>query len=68
MPTRRQLDTRPSNGAPPDLLTVAETAAVLRCGLTFDPFFPVMPGTSAREVEIAKADPYEANPGAPIAE
>lgn len=35
MPTRRQLDTRPSNGAPPDLLTVAETAAVLRCGLTF---------------------------------
>jgi excisionase family DNA binding protein len=35
MPTRRQLDTPPSNSAPPDLLTVAETAAVLRCGLTF---------------------------------
>ncbi len=35
MPTRRQLDAPTSNSAPPDLLTVAETAAVLRCGLTF---------------------------------
>lgn len=35
MPTRRQLDAPTSNGAPPDLLTVVETAAVLRCGLTF---------------------------------
>ena len=35
MPTRRQLISRRSDTAPPDLLTVAETAAVLRCGLTF---------------------------------
>ncbi len=35
MPTRRQLDAPTSTSAPPDLLTVAETAAVLRCGLTF---------------------------------
>lgn len=35
MPTRRQLDSPTSKSAPPDLLTVAETAAVLRCGLTF---------------------------------
>lgn len=35
MPTRRQLISRRSATAPPDLLTVAETAAVLRCGLTF---------------------------------
>jgi excisionase family DNA binding protein len=35
MPTRRHLDTAASNDAPPDLLTVAETAAILRCGLTF---------------------------------
>jgi len=30
MPTRRQLDTPTSTVAPPDLPTVAETAAVLR--------------------------------------
>lgn len=35
MPTRRQLDPTAPTSAPPDLLTVAETAAVLRCGLTF---------------------------------
>jgi hypothetical protein len=35
MPRRRQLDSSRSTTAPPDLLTVAETAAVLRCGLTF---------------------------------
>lgn len=35
MQTRRQLISRRSETAPPDLLTVAETAAVLRCGLTF---------------------------------
>jgi len=35
MPTRRPLDTTDPTVAPPDLLTVAETAAVLRCGLTF---------------------------------
>ena len=35
MPTRRPIDASTAQGAPPDLLTVAETAAVLRCGLTF---------------------------------
>ena len=35
MPTRRPLATPPVATTPPDLLTVAETAAVLRCGLTF---------------------------------
>jgi excisionase family DNA binding protein len=35
MPTRRQLDPTAPRSTPPDLLTVAETAAVLRCGLTF---------------------------------
>ena len=35
MPRRRQLDSSGAQSAPPDLLTVAETAAVLRCGLTF---------------------------------
>lgn len=35
MPTRRPIDTSSAQSAPPDLLTVAETAAVLRCGLTF---------------------------------
>lgn len=35
MPRRRPLDPSRSMTAPPDLLTVAETAAVLRCGLTF---------------------------------
>jgi hypothetical protein len=35
MPRRRQLDSSRSTTAPPDLLTVAETAAVLLCGLTF---------------------------------
>ncbi len=35
MPTRRPIDAPTTASAPPDLLTVAETAAVLRCGLTF---------------------------------
>jgi excisionase family DNA binding protein len=35
MPTRRPHATSPVATTPPDLLTVAETAAVLRCGLTF---------------------------------
>ncbi len=35
MPTRRQIDASTAQSAPPDLLTVAETAAVLRYGLTF---------------------------------
>ena len=35
MPTRRPIDASTTQSAPPDLLTVAETAAVLRCGLTF---------------------------------
>lgn len=35
MPTRRSIDASTAQSAPPDLLTVAETAAVLRCGLTF---------------------------------
>jgi hypothetical protein len=35
MPRRRPLDSSRPTTAPPDLLTVAETAAVLRCGLTF---------------------------------
>jgi excisionase family DNA binding protein len=35
MPTRRPIDASKAQSAPPDLLTVAETAAVLRCGLTF---------------------------------
>ena len=35
MPRRQQLRSSRSTTAPPDLLTVAETAAVLRCGLTF---------------------------------
>jgi hypothetical protein len=35
MPTRRQLDPTAPTSEPPDLRTVAETAAVLRCGLTF---------------------------------
>ena len=35
MPTRRPIDATTTQSAPPDLLTVAETAAVLRCGSTF---------------------------------
>ncbi len=35
MPRRRPFDASTAQSAPPDLLTVAETAAVLRCGLTF---------------------------------
>ena len=35
MPRRRPLDSSGPTTAPPDLLTVAETAAVLRCGMTF---------------------------------
>lgn len=35
MPRRRPFDASTARSAPPDLLTVAETAAVLRCGLTF---------------------------------
>ena len=34
----------------------------------FDPRFEVLPGTKARGARIAKSDPYEAVPGAPIAE
>src|SRR5271157_3493298 len=34
----------------------------------FDPRFEIMPGTKARPVKVAHADPYEAVPGKPIAE
>jgi alkyl sulfatase BDS1-like metallo-beta-lactamase superfamily hydrolase len=34
----------------------------------FDPRFEIMPGTKARQTELAKANPYEAVPGQPIAE
>jgi hypothetical protein len=34
----------------------------------FDPRFEIMPGTKAKEPEVAKADPYEAVPRPPIAE
>ena len=34
----------------------------------FDPRFEIMPGTKAKLVKVAHADPYEAVPGKPIAE
>jgi alkyl sulfatase BDS1-like metallo-beta-lactamase superfamily hydrolase len=34
----------------------------------FDPRFEIMPGTKARDAELAEANPYEAVPGKPIAE
>ena len=34
----------------------------------FDPRFEIMPGTKAKPVKVAHADPYEAVPGKPIAE
>ena len=34
----------------------------------FDPRFEIMPGTKAREITLAKADPYEAVPGKAIPE
>jgi alkyl sulfatase BDS1-like metallo-beta-lactamase superfamily hydrolase len=34
----------------------------------FDPRFEILPGTKARGGELVHADPYEAAPGAPIAE
>jgi alkyl sulfatase BDS1-like metallo-beta-lactamase superfamily hydrolase len=34
----------------------------------FDPRFEIMPGTKAKESELAKVDPYQAIPGATIAE
>ena len=48
-----------------DLSILKKLAATM---VDFDPFFPIMPGTTARDAEVAKADPYEAVPGAPIAE
>ncbi len=36
--------------------------------IDFDPRFEIMPGTKAREKELAKANPYEAVPGKSIAE
>jgi hypothetical protein len=36
--------------------------------IEFDPRFEIMPGTKARTDQVAKSDPYEAEPGAPIAE
>ena len=34
----------------------------------FDPRFEIMPGTKAKPVQVAHADPYEAVPGQPVAE
>ena len=34
----------------------------------FDPRFEIMPGTKVRKTDVEKSDPYEAVPGAPIAE
>ncbi|TCL64129.1 alkyl sulfatase C-terminal domain-containing protein [Rhizobium sp. BK251] len=34
----------------------------------FDPRFEIMPGSKARTVQVAHADPYEAVPTKPIAE
>ena len=36
--------------------------------IDFDPRFEIMPGTKARGPAVAHADPYEAVPGAAIAE
>ncbi|TVQ75476.1 MAG: MBL fold metallo-hydrolase, partial [Chromatiaceae bacterium] len=36
--------------------------------VTFDPRFPIMPGTYLRETEITEADPYAVDFGAPIPE
>lgn len=64
----KQLEAQIADGtckAEGDLSILKKLAATM---VDFDPFFPVMPGTSAREAEVAKHDPYEAVPGAPIAE
>jgi alkyl sulfatase BDS1-like metallo-beta-lactamase superfamily hydrolase len=34
----------------------------------FAPRFEIMPGTKAEKIDVEKADPYEADPGKPIAE
>ncbi len=36
--------------------------------IDFDPRFEIMPGTKARGIELAHANPYEAVPGKTIAE
>jgi len=36
--------------------------------VTFDPSFPIMPGTQLRSPEVQEANPYEAETGAPVPE
>ena len=46
-----------------DILTQLGASLVV-----FDPRFEILPGTKGRQTELAKANPYEAVPGQPIAE
>ena len=48
-----------------DLSVLAKLASTM---VDFDPRFEIMPGTKARTVTVAHADPYEAVPTKPIAE
>jgi alkyl sulfatase BDS1-like metallo-beta-lactamase superfamily hydrolase len=48
-----------------DVSILKKLAAMM---VDFDPRFEIMPGTKARGVQVAHADPYEAVPGAAIAE
>ena len=48
-----------------DLTILKKLGAMM---VDFDPRFPIMPGTKLRVDEVAKANAYEAAPGAPIAE
>ncbi len=48
-----------------DVSVLERLAAMM---VDFDPRFEVLPGTKMRTMEVAEADPYEAQPGAPVAE
>jgi len=48
-----------------DVSVLKKLAATM---VDFDPRFEVLPGTKARGAQLAKANPYEAVPGKPVAE
>jgi alkyl sulfatase BDS1-like metallo-beta-lactamase superfamily hydrolase len=47
--------------------TVGDTTILAKIGaamVTFEPRFPIMPGTQLRSLDVQEANPYEANIGA----
>jgi hypothetical protein len=67
MPTNTTCDIcgNPANTLQGDVSILANLASTM---IEFDPRFEIMPGTKARTDQVAKSDPYEAEPGAPMAE